>query len=413
MQEPELDPTNPNLPPILEIKPISTNTTSIIERQSDLGEIAPPAQEASIPPKVEQTIYGPEQATPLEPQIQTTNNPETVIAPEPAAEESVAETDESKEKKVEKEQTPISPETQKNIENALKEVDFLAENVRRLRITDQTLTDEAAYHAEKIRRVLTNADPREAGYREIQEQIQNLARRLNQTIERFSNDSMILTSRTEAGADEIKRQLKNLESTSDSQVRQRILDKSIQIYYELTTNFFSKRVGNGSMEEARRNLLSQAKQDTETATSMRNRFTSLYSNTNPESLILQYQRTVSGFAEAFHERNRQLSAQELQFHSENKTHFHNFEGLITSIKKSPDLAPETPEQEAPKPPEATTTQTPEAATEQQPPNGINAVQKEVIDRAFADPQTKARLETVINTFGTDDVKAYFNSKLVS
>lgn len=44
---------------------------------------------------------------------------------------------------------------------------------------------------------------------------------------------------------------------------------------------------------------------------------------------------------------------------------------------------------------------------------ISAVQKEVIDRAFSDPDSRDRLKTVIETFGTKAVREYFQSKIES
>ena len=71
------------------------------------------------------------------------------------------------------------------------------------------------------------------------------------------------------------------------------------------------------------------------------------------------------------------------------------------------------------PSESTTSAHLETAPDQPPisspeiakPEGINSIQKEIIDRAMIDPDSRDRLATIIRTFGTPAVKAYLESKL--
>jgi hypothetical protein len=76
-----------------------------------------------------------------------------------------------------------------------------------------------------------------------------------------------------------------------------------------------------------------------------------------------------------------------------------------SLKTPESQTPETPKNE----PQAEALSI--TLPEQENTKGVNAVQKEVIDRAFVDPDSRDRLKTVIATFGTQEVKDYFKSKL--
>ncbi len=381
-----------------------------------------------IPGPMHQTIYGEVPAgteanagpSPLPEHIDLTTAPELPSEPElqpaPEASEAVPETPAKSDasETESKEPTSETAEFKENIEKAIKEVDALIENIHRLKSADQTLFDEAAYHAEKIRRALNHADPREAGFRQIEQEIPELARRVNQALERAKVDSGTLTSKTELGVEEIKKQLKTAETTTDPTERARILKQCTQIFYELSQTFFSKRLGNDSAEQARKKLEQAIGQASLDATRRRDILARDFHDQNPESLIFQYSKAAGEFTQAFVARSKQIADLEKQIDNDNKTHFKNFEGFITaasvslSASQSPEQVPESSQT-----PESTVAATDALSAEEDKNEGINPVQKEVIERALADPDSIDRLKTVIATFGTQEMKDYLKSKLDS
>lgn len=396
-------------------------------------EHQPPIYKTGEGNPLHQTIYGQEpvespalhEPEPLPEHIDLTT-PDTIPSPEPVTPpETVEQTDQTGTTVV-SESDHTKPETEEpnkesiefktNIENALKEVDAIVENVRRLKSADQTLTDEASYHAEKLRRTLNRADPRETGYQQIEQEIQALSVTVNQAIERTIADARILSTKTEVGVDEIKKQLKAAELATDPEERKRILDNCTQIFYDLSQTFNAKRVGGESLAEVRKKMSTTLQQADETSGRRQSNLNQAFPGQSTDSLVFQYARASKEFAQAFVTRNKQLTEMEITIDGDIKKRLANFDNFVkaaSAISKPETVAPTTtsPEPQAETQPIPATNVAEKSEDEVSSNSTITASQREVIDQAFSDPTSRERLRTIINMFGTEGVKNYFQSKI--
>lgn len=368
----------------------------------------PPEQE--IAPGQHQTVYNPQ------PEIDHPQQPEAITA---GHKEIPPTADQTQPSDGETPQTPETPESDQETEELIKEFENLESLFRAASGADKVLGDQIRVSLSKINDSLQKSNPNEAGREPIKRSITNLTQSLSgnafyQSIVEGDRDLAPLPSFKEA----LKEVLNKFRQSSDvaerqqtSQEAERIianqLTKAQELAAKVQKETFDRNKLKADIDQALREATEKEKQIIQIVNDGQ--------PLPPESISAIYSRLATELAT--HLRNNSAAEQNInEVVTKSQALTEKLKALIASkIVTTPNnfnSEPTTPPVEPVNGPETTPAQqAPSAETIQ--PEGITSVQKEVIDRAFEDPQSRDRLKTVIETFGTEAVKNYFHSKLNS
>lgn len=383
----------------------------------------PPGQE--ITPGSHQTIYSPQPEIGHFQQtaINTPNLGETRHSPDqppPATAETIpASETEHTGTPAEAPANNETPETDPETEELIREFENLESLFRAASGADKVLGDQIRVSLSKINDSLQKSNPNEAGREPIKRSITNLTQSLSgntfyRSIVEGDRDLIPLPSFKEA----LKEVLSKFRRSSDpterqqtSQEAQRIIETQLTQAQELASKIQQQT-------PERNRLKSSIDQALKEATEKEKQIIQIVNDGQPlppESISAIYSRLATELASYL--RNYSATEQNIaELVSKSQALAERLKTLIASKTiTEPGSLNSVPE---PAPAEPTTT--PETASAQPPVSsvetiqseeGINSVQKEIIDRAMSDPDSRDRLATIIRTFGTPAVKAYLESKL--
>lgn len=265
---------------------------------------------------------------------------------------------------------------------------------------DKTLGDQIRIAVSKIQDRLRSSNPNEAGFAPIKRSVDTLTASLTQNpfykslVEGDGNHIPIPSFK-----DELKQTLSRFRSSVDQAERMRLTTEAetlvknqIAKIEELT----SKQKTDEAQKKAILAIISQAEKE---AVDKERQIIQVVNDGQPlppESISAIYSILARELAsQARSGVNRGSSSETLT------TLAHSVMEKLTNITNNTNHTNET--DPAPHPEQNIETNN----------GGISAVQKEVIDRAFSDPDSRERLKTVIETFGTKEVREYFQSKINS
>lgn len=377
---------------------------------NDPNSQTPPGE--SLPINSHQTIYAPESFRPLE-----TADPETLQTSETAQTTSASKPAESEAAQP----SPSGVETE--TENQQKEADEIVTEFEKLETAfrgannqNEVLGDQIRVSISKIQEAVNRANPHEAGVEPIRRSVNSLVSAMEQN--RFYG-SIVAGDRElipmPSFKDALREVLSRFTRVQDPTERQRAAAEAEGIIQDQIKKIESINEKQTQQEADRNALKDQIERAEKEAVDKEKQIVQVVNDGQPlppDSISAVYSRLAKELANNIRSSfaNPKPVSEILTTANTLLAKLHN---LTSSQLPSPAAEPQpaatssSPEMIASRPESAAQT------SSETGPSQITSIQKEIIDRAVTDPDSLNRLKTIIDTFGTPEVKTYLNAKIAS
>ncbi len=370
-------------------------------------EHQPPNYKTGEGDQLHQTVYG---QSGLEQNIYPSPHPEHIDLTTPDSLANQIETTQPQNPPIEitmdeptaEPETSQSPELEDNeIEELVSMFEKLEAAFRAASETDKTLGDQIRITLSKIQDRIRTANPNEAGFAPIKRSVDSLTSSLTQNqfyrslIEGDGNHIPIPSFK-----DELRQTLARLKSSEDPAERLKLATEAQALVTNQITKaeeLIQKQKANDAEKKAILVIIERAERE---AVEKERQIIQVVNDGQPlppESISAIYSTLAKELADQTRTGINTSKNSETLLPLGNSI----LEKLINVTNKNTKTA------EAPNTSPNNITES-EGDTEE---GGISAKQREVIDRAFSDPDSRDRLQTIVETFGSKQVREYFKSKI--